>query len=127
MNEVFKSLVSRSPRVHFSIVWEADELDESGEFMEHYVAVHATTVVNGEMLIGHSDFLEGIPIANGEEPTDEDLILSGHIEELCKEALENLKTGMAEGMPIEPNVPKGRDTLGLVSRGLDFRQRGDCT
>ena len=67
------------------------------------------------MHIGKSEFLDGIPIVEGEEPTDDDLLLSGHIEELCREALQSLRCDMAEGLPIEREVQAALDRLpGLV-------------
>jgi hypothetical protein len=119
MNSFFKSLVPFCPRVHFSVVWEADEGEESGEFTEYSVAIRTIAIVNGELLVGESEFLDGIPIFDGEEPTDEDLILSGHIEELSREALEALKADMAEGLPIEREIRAALGQLPALAAKLN--------
>ena len=121
MTELFKSLVPYCPRVHFSILWEADEVEGTDDFMDYYAAIRAIAIVNGELLEGESEFLGGIPIADGEEPTDEDLVLSGQLEELCTEALEKLKMGMAEGLPIEREIRSALEKLSELSKlsGMD--------
>jgi len=119
MNSFFKSLVPFCPRVHFSVVWEACDVDESGEFTEFSVGIRTVAIVNGELFAGESEFLDGIPIFDGEEPTDEDLILSGHIEELSREALEVLKADMAEGLPIEREIRAALDQLPALAAKLN--------
>lgn len=119
MNTFFKSLVPYCPRVHFSVVWEAFDEDESGEFTEFSVAIRAIAIANGELLTGESEFLDGIPVFDGEEPTDEDLILSGHIEELSREALEALKADLAEGLPLEREVSAALAQLPALAAKLN--------
>lgn len=127
MNTLFKALIPYCPRVHFSLVWEAGEIDESDEFIEYSVSVRAVTIVNGQMLTGESEFLDGIPVFDDEEPTDDDLITSGHAEELCKEALEALKADMVEGLPIEREISAALEHLPkLAANALNSQVQPDA-